>query len=72
MMPLFCVVMPANAKDFFKMILQIAAFDFIDLTEFYSNLFNIELTEAIDDTLMTSALGRGTSWSTWAHWDYSS
>ena len=49
MMPLFCVLMPANAKDFFKTIFQIAAFDFVDLTDFYSNLFNIEPTEAIDD-----------------------
>ena len=39
------------------MIIQIAAFDFIDLTEFYSNLFNIELTEAIDDNFNEIGFG---------------
>lgn len=48
MMPLFQVVLPANAGLFFKAVMSIAAFDFYDFTDAVHMLFEVEPTDPID------------------------
>lgn len=40
--------MPANAGLFFRSIMQVAAFDFYDITDIVHNSFSLEPTEPID------------------------
>ena len=48
MLPLFQIMMPANASNFFKEIMKIAAFDFYDLGDIIHTHFKIEPTEPIN------------------------
>lgn len=48
-MPLFKINIPANAGLFFKQIMQIAAFDIIEIGEPLDKLLNLEPTEPIND-----------------------
>lgn len=48
MMPLFNISMPANAAVFFRHIMEIAAFDFVDFGDIIHETFEIEETEPID------------------------
>jgi hypothetical protein len=47
-MPLFKVNMPANAQMFFNQILQVAAFEFVDLSPYFLRWLKLEQTDAIN------------------------
>lgn len=48
MMPLFQITMPANAGLFFRSLMEIAAFDFYDFSDFVHDLFQVEPKETTD------------------------
>ena len=48
MMPLFQITMPANAGLFFRALMEIAAFDFYDFSDFVHNIFQVEPKETTD------------------------
>ena len=48
-MPLFKITLPANAGLFFKQIMQIAAFDIIEINEPLDNLLDLEPTDPINE-----------------------
>ena len=47
-MPLFKTITPANAGLFFKQIMQIAAFDIVEISGPLDDLLNLEPTEPIN------------------------
>ena len=55
LIPLFQIILPANAASFFNILMQIAAFDFLDIIEPMSWIFNAEETNAINNNF--KALG---------------
>jgi len=47
-MPTFNVALPANAGYFFRIVLQIASFDIIDVDWYYRKLFRLPPTEPVN------------------------
>ena len=47
-MPLFHVQLPANAAIFFRNVMEIAAFDFIELDDTVLEIFQLEALDPID------------------------
>ena len=48
LLPLFHVIVPANASKFFAFMFNIAAFEFFEIGDPYDSLFSLEPTEALD------------------------
>ena len=52
-MPLFKTITPANAGLFFKQIMQIAAFDIVEISGPLDSLLNLEPTDPINQNFET-------------------